>query len=75
MNDRKQHMQHAIHEYLEAVAESFGEDYRQAMVVEPRGSEILFRHPDAAFGEMVPVGYMPILTRNTRNGWFRKHAA
>ncbi len=75
MNERKQHVQEAIDEYLEAVGKSFGEDYRNAMVVEPKGASILIKHPDAAEGELIPLGYMPILTRNTHNGWFRKHAA
>jgi len=75
MIDRKTRMQEAIDEYLDAVSESFGEAYRDAMVVEPRGADILIKHPDAAEGELLPLGYMPILTRHTRDGWFRKHAA
>jgi len=76
MDDKTLHSeQQAIDEYLDAVGRTFGEEYRRKMVVEPRGFHILIKHPDAAEGELVPIGYMPILTRHTLSGWFLKHAA
>ena len=76
MNDKiLRNAQQAIDDYLDAVGRTFGEAYRDKMVVEPKGYHILIKHPAAAEGELVPIGYMPLLTRNTLNGWFYKHAA
>jgi len=74
-NETLHNEKQAIDEYLDAVGQAFGEEYRRQMVVEPKGFHILIKHPDAPEGELVPIGYMPILTRHTRSGWFVKHAA
>jgi len=64
-----------IDEYLDAINEVFGSEYRSKMVVEPRGSSILVKHPDVVEGELVSLGYMRILTRNLLSGSHRRQTA
>ena len=67
-------VQEAIDDYLEAIGDTFGEAYRDAMTVEARGQHIMIRHPNARDGEIVPLFDMPTLSRYTREGWPHKPA-
>ncbi|MDQ6966839.1 MAG: hypothetical protein Q9M23_07955 [Mariprofundaceae bacterium] len=67
--------QKSIDEYLDAVNQVFGAEYRDKMVVECRGAHVLVKHPDVEEGELMPLGYMPILTRNVLSAATRQKTA
>jgi len=67
--------QQSIAAYLDAVTQAFGAEYRANMVVEARGLHVLVKHPDVEEGELMPLGYMPILTRNILSAAKRQKAA
>ena len=55
----------AIDQYLEAVEQVYGPDYRQRTQVSFGGGHyVTIKHPDTREGEVIPVGHLALMTEN-----------
>jgi len=54
-----------ITQFLDAIGEVYGEEYKNSMVVESRGNrQILVKHPEHQEGNLVTLGTLELMTKS-----------
>ncbi|EAU53459.1 hypothetical protein [Mariprofundus ferrooxydans] len=54
-----------IEQFLDAIDQVYGEEYRNSMIVESRGNrQILVKHPEHQEGNLVTLGTLELMTKS-----------
>lgn len=54
-----------IEQFLEAIGQAYGEEYKNSMIVESRGNrQILVKHPEHQEGNLVTLGTLELMTKS-----------